>query len=78
MESPDTESQVQSKSFDAGDASRNGSSSEILKEKSYGTEGMSRILDIAFIITICMAQILALSGLGQGLGRCSRNESSTC
>jgi hypothetical protein len=30
---------------------------------------MSRLHDIAFIFTICMAQILALSGLGMALCR---------
>ena len=67
MESPDTESRLQNKSFDTGDASRNGSNSEILKEKSHGTDVMSGIHDSALIITICMARILAQSWLGQEL-----------
>jgi hypothetical protein len=61
MESPDTESRLQNKCLDAGDANRNRSNSEILKEKSHGTEVMSGIYDSALIITICMARILAQS-----------------
>jgi methylthioribose-1-phosphate isomerase len=68
MESPETESQTQNNNFDDSTESYNGSRSDIVKEKSTGTEGMSGVHDIAFIITICMAQILALAGLGQGLG----------
>ena len=78
MNSLDTKSQLQDISLDASDTSRVGSTADTMNEKSIGTEGMSRIHDIAFIITICMAQILALAGLGQGLGSLSEIESSAC
>lgn len=59
---------LHAQSLDGSPPTRNGSESEILQKKPRGTEGMSRIHDIALIVTICMAQILALAGLGQALG----------
>lgn len=38
-------------------------------EKHEDGKRMSVLHEGAFIVTICMAQILALSGLGQGLGK---------
>jgi hypothetical protein len=51
-------------------AERHGpASGTTLNEKPVGGPQLSRIHELAFITTICTAQILALSALGQGLGQ---------
>lgn len=49
-------------------STRHGSLSTLTNEKPTNSNGMTKVHDLAFIVTICMAQILALSGLGQGFG----------
>jgi methylthioribose-1-phosphate isomerase len=61
----DNENQLREKKADEDKPFCHGSDSTI--GKPYGIPHMSAIHEIAFIITICMAQILALSGLGQAL-----------
>jgi hypothetical protein len=62
--------------------SRLGSESELAMEKHSSQKRMSTIHETFFVITICMAQILALSGLGQGFGkpltRCMEDVADVC
>ncbi|CZR55885.1 related to Drug resistance protein YOR378W [Phialocephala subalpina] len=48
---------------------RLGSESDLTVEKTPGQEQMSVVHELTFIITICMAQIFALAGIGQGFGK---------
>jgi len=47
---------------------RNGSDATLTNEEQTEKKRMSSLHDIFFIMTICLAQIFALAGLGQGLG----------
>lgn len=49
--------------------SRLGSDSDLPVEKTPVEKQMSMVHEVAFIITICMAQIFALAGIGQGFGK---------
>lgn len=53
---------------DSASETQLGSEPELATDKVPGQKTMSSIHEAFFIITICMAQILALAGLGQGFG----------
>jgi methylthioribose-1-phosphate isomerase len=68
MDLEDHRDQSPEKATKDGDSGRLGSESDISNLKQPGAPRMSRIHDIAFILTICTAQIMALAGVGQALG----------
>lgn len=70
METPDNQSIEEDSNStlqEYREVTRQASESAATIEKHEGKQ-MSVLHEYSFIITICMAQILALSGLGQGLG----------
>lgn len=74
MELADLRDQVQQEEHEGDvEKSRIGSESDVSDGKVAGHPPMSTIHDIAFIITICSAQIMALAGIGQGLGMSDKN-----
>jgi methylthioribose-1-phosphate isomerase len=68
MDLEDPRDQSAEKAAEDGDSGRLGSESDISNLKQPGPPRMSRLHDIAFILTICTAQIMALAGVGQALG----------
>lgn len=78
MESSDDQSTFHGKETQDNERTLQGLESDLAPEKNLGPAQMSVVHGGAFIITICMAQILALSGLGQGLGMFNPLPWNTC
>lgn len=68
MEEADNKSHVSNPGSKHTAGTRVGSESDLNVEKSPILKQMSVIHKVTFIVTICMAQIFALSGIGQGFG----------
>jgi len=71
----DPRDQSPEKANEDGNSSRLGSESNISNLMQMGIPRMSRLHEIAFVLTICTAQIMALAGVGQALGEFGGNQS---